>query len=101
MNDTKEIIDNMENFERVVDIAIDNGWNDCRIDELRKYLDIIIDSCELGYRDTLNIDSDVLTTILKVYSKGAVEGKIKELKAEKEAQLQYALKEESEEENVK
>lgn len=88
---------NTENFEKVVDIATDNGWKNCRTDELKIYLDTIIDSCQLSYRETLDIDSDVLTTILKVYSKGAVEKKIKELKAEKEAQLQYVFERTSEE----
>lgn len=86
-----------ENFERMVSISIDNGMSDCRIDELRKYLDTIIDSCRLSFRDTLDIDSDILTTILKIYSKSSVNEKIKELKAEQEKMLAYTLGSESEE----
>lgn len=86
----------IENFERVVDVATDNGFKDCRIEELQNYLDTIIDSCRLSFRDTLDIDSDILTTILKTYSKCSVNKKIKEIKEEKEKMLIYTLESESE-----
>ena len=88
---------NNAELEKVVNIATDNGASDCRIDELRNYLETIIDSCRLSFRDTLDIDSDILTTILKIYSKSSVNEKIKELKAEQEKMLNYELGSESEE----
>ena len=78
---------NNAELEKVVNIATDNGASDCRIGELRKYLDTIIDSCKLGYRGALEIDGEVLTTILKIYSISSVNEKMKELKAEEEEKL--------------
>ena len=82
---------NTENFERIIELATDDGVSSCKIAELRSYLDTIIDSCRLSFRDTLDIDSDILTTILKTYSKSSVNEKIKELKAEREEMLAYTL----------
>ena len=82
---------NTENFERTIELATDDGVSSCKIAELRSYLDTIIDSCRLSFRDTLDIDSDILTTILKTYSKSSVNEKIKELKAEREEMLAYTL----------
>lgn len=64
--------------ERYFSIARENGENEQKYYEISKILDAIISECKLDYSGKkLDINSDALTTILKVYNRKMVESQIK------------------------
>ena len=93
----------MENFsfDDVESLARMTGWNERRNKELEAYLDEIIANCKVDCFDNLQIDSVVLTTILKIYSKDAVNKRIEELQEQREKlieQFKHDLKTKAEDE---
>lgn len=70
-------------YEAAFDVACESGMSKQKYYNIMQVLDSIIAECKLDYsKKKLSIDSDVLTTILKVYDRSKVNGKIKQLQEE-------------------
>jgi len=70
-------------MDREFDAAYNSGMNQEKYFGITRFLDAIIAECKLDYsKEKLSIDSDVLTTILKVYDRNMVNDRIKQLQEE-------------------